>query len=139
MPPEQSSIEPPMPTSGGDDDLWGPLAVIEDTGTEFALSDRGILRITRDCTYLETPDAYLLLLWPEGRTTWDATTHRITFVNRSGDEVQLRSGQRIQLGGGGTSLQGPEAESVGDTQWVAPPHRSCVRIHQWRVGGIVDD
>ena len=140
---ESSPVQTPAgsasSTDMGEDDTWGPLTVIEDTGTEFALAPRGVLRITATCTYLETSDRVFLLLWPEGRTTWDAATRRITFTNLSGDEVELRSGQRIQPGGGGTSLEGPEAENGDGNQWVAPPHRSCVMIHQWRVGGIVDD
>ena len=139
-PTQSSATRAALPTGTGEDDIWGPLAVSEDSVIEFALAPAGVVWITQDCTYLRVRDGTLLMLvWPEGRTRWDSAAHRITFTNLSGQEVEVESGQRVRLGGGGTSLQGPEAESGDQTPWVAPPHRSCVMTHQWRVGGVLDD
>jgi hypothetical protein len=130
----------PVEPSASPVETWGPLAVIPPPdGTDLA-SNEGTLRITDACVYLEDPGGDLwLLVWPADRTTWSEESRSITFENFDGSVVTVVDGDRVGLGGGGSS----EAESgisgeewVRRIDWVAPPSSSCSLDLRFFVGGV---
>jgi hypothetical protein len=106
-------------------------------GTDLA-SLEGILRITDTCVLLDAPHEEVLLVWLADRTTWDPASRSITFVNFDGPVVTVRDGDRVGLGGSGSSagveggLSGPEW--IESRAWVARPNPACPLDHRWGVG-----
>ncbi|MEM8534711.1 MAG: hypothetical protein AAGF95_27965 [Chloroflexota bacterium] len=96
-----------------------PLVTWDASGTEIILqasAGTGILRITDNCVFLERSNQRTtLLIWPEP-TSWNEETQSITFVDLSGEQLELRDGDRITPGG--YSLR--EGFS-----FVVPPHPDC--------------
>jgi hypothetical protein len=134
--PSASPVEPSTSPVGS----WGPLAVIPPPdGTDLARNE-GTLRITDACVYLEDPGGDLwLLVWPADRTTWSEGSRSITFENLDGSVVVVVDGDRVVLGGGGSS----EAESgisgeewVRRIDWVAPPSSLCSLDQRFFVGVV---
>jgi hypothetical protein len=101
--------------------------------------NEGVLRITDRCTFLERGGERELLAWPAERTRWDPADRSITFQTRSGDEVTVRDGDDIVLGGGGSSrAEGGEtgAEWAAGLIWVAPPDPTCLVDVRWQISEV---
>ncbi len=117
---------------------WGPLAIVPAPQAVAEAQTTGILRITESCALLEEPEGALaLLIWPANRTTWVVEEGAIRFTNLDNSTVTLRDGERVSLGGGGSSLaEGgiPGDEFVRQTEWVSPPSPSCPNDVRWSVG-----
>lgn len=137
--PGTSSAETPYPSARAVD--WGPLAVERGATTRDAAIG-GRLSITDDCVLLvPEPSSEILLLWPMERTSWDAPSRTITFVNTDGSVIDLRDGMLVRMGGGGFS----EAEAdisiqewLGLRDWVKPPADTCIGIEAWYMGERID-
>ena len=95
-------------------DTWGPLAVVEDSGGMEALAT-GIVRIDRDCVYLDTPPRDLVLVWDADRTRWEPPGG-ILFETFGGEVVAIQNGQRLAFGGG---------DGNSSFEWVNAPDPGC--------------
>lgn len=107
------------------EDVWGPLTVSDDP-REMEAATGGIVRIDRECVYLEGPRVDTLLVWPEARTNWEPPG-AILFERNSGDVVLIQNGQRVALGGGGANEL---------FEWVNPPDPTCPS-EKWLVSDVV--
>ena len=108
------------PLADEPEETWGPLAVIEETGGMEARTE-GILRIDRECVYLDHGPETTLLVWPEKRTRW-VPPGGILLESLSGEVVAIRNGQRVAFGGGDQST----------FEWVNPPNPGCP-THHWLI------
>ncbi|MBI3748899.1 MAG: hypothetical protein HY262_08650 [Chloroflexi bacterium] len=117
--------------------MWGPLAVRPpEDGTDTARHE-GTLRITDTCVYLEAAGGELTLLtWPADRTTWNGTSHTITFANFDRTVVTIGDGDHVVLGGGGAESDISGEEWINEREWVAPPALSCSLDLRWAVGVV---
>lgn len=146
--PATSAIETTAPPTGSTPglepsaspaDTWGPLAVRPpEDGSDTGRAE-GTLRITDRCVYLDAAGKLTLLTWPADRTTWNSTSHTITFVNVDGTVVTIGDGEHVVLGGGGDSAaeSGISGEDwISGRDWVAPPASSCSLDTRWGVGAV---
>lgn len=112
----------------------GPLAVNESNGAEAR--NEGTLRITEGCVFLERGGEQQLLVWPADRARWDAVGGTITFTTVRNGELTLKSGDYVELGGGGSSeAEGgmiPQ-ERVETVTWVQRPADACLIDAWWFV------
>ena len=127
--------------AGAPVDPWGPLAV---TTTNLGMEARneGILVLTDRCAFLERGDERELLGWPSKQTSWSPETSEITFTRHTEDVLTLRDGQRVVLGGGGSSLaeDGLTGEQWADRmEWVAAPDPSCLVDVRWLVSDVLPE
>lgn len=104
--------------------IWGPLAVIEETGGMEARTE-GILRIDRDCVYLDHGPVETLLVWPEKRTLW-VPPGGILLESLTGEVVAIQNGQRVAFGGG---------HDQSTFEWVNPPDPGCPADH-WLISEV---
>ena len=117
---------------------WGPLAVASMDGAMQARNE-GTLVITERCVFLERDGEQALLIWPVDETAWSSATSEISFRRADGQSVTIRDGQRVVLGGGGSSAaeDGPDGPSwVGGMDWVAQPAPGCLRGAIWVVSDV---
>jgi hypothetical protein len=117
---------------------WGPLAVADAHGGGDALI-HGTIQISDDCVLLEEQGDEVLLVWPADRTRWDASSQRITFENGDGTGDTFSDGDRVVMGGGGSSLsEGGESseEWVLSIDWVDRPSEACLRDGRWFVAQV---
>lgn len=117
-----------------------PLAIAKGTSGDLALAG-GVLEITDRCVFLELGGNRTLLVWPEGRTSWDGRTRTIRFKQLNGIWVELRSGQPIAFGGGGSSdgEDGLSGEQwAARLSWEAPPARECLTKTRWFITDLSD-
>lgn len=98
---------------------------------------QGTIRVTDQCTFVDSGDFTLLLVWPADRTTWDADDQRVTLASLDGETVTWSDGDRMIVGGGGSSASelglSPE-QHVARMEWVAAPDSRCPAEHVWIVG-----
>lgn len=105
----------------------------------MAARNEGSLVITDRCTFLERGGEREFLTWPADQTVWDPTTASIAFRRPSGEVVTLRNGDRVVLGGGGSSRG---ENGLGGMQWtsrltsVAPPAPECLIDVRWEVSDV---
>lgn len=115
---------------------WGPLAVVASPdGFDEALIE-GRLQVTEQCVFLDEQGENVILVWPADRTTWNAGTRTITFQNLDGEAVTLGAGDKVRMGGGGSSINEdgvPNEEWAAGIEWVSPPAPSCVTETRWFV------
>lgn len=133
---------PSTPSGPGDtraDASWGPLAVIAaPDGGGQALAN-GTLRVTADCVTVETSEENTLLVWPADRTQWDSDRRNVLFRTSSNDWVRLKSGDRVIVGGSGSSAT--ETGITGDEwlarmDWISEPAKSCPMNTRWSVAEV---
>ena len=114
---------------------WGPSAVTDPDGGMYTLM-YGELIVEDKCVLLDEQGDEVLLVWPKGTTGWDVATRTIFFESSDGTVHELRDGDQLQLGGGGTSADegGLDKEAfLADTDWVSAPDASCLRDTVWGV------
>jgi hypothetical protein len=123
----------PSPSPGGE--VWGPLAVANLLEAPAARIE-GTLELTERCAFLiDLEGVRQVVVWPSDRTTWNAETRTITLRRLlTAETVELREGDQIEFGGGGSSvveggLSGDEWAAGFD--WVAPPVPECVTDVRW--------
>lgn len=117
---------------------WGPVAAFL-SPLQMDARNEGVLRITDRCTFLERGGEREFLAWPAERTRWNPDVASITFRTRSGNEVTVRDGDAIVLGGGGSSrAEGGDtgAEWAAGLLWVAPPDPACLGDVRWEVSEV---
>jgi hypothetical protein len=129
------------PSVGPSADPWGPLAV---TGTNAGMDARneGTLVLTEQCAFLERVGERELLVWPANQTSWSPATAEISFRRSEGQVMTVRHGQRIVLGGGGSSraedgLAGEEWASRID--WLVAPDPSCLVDVRFLVSDVLPE
>ena len=119
------------------EEVWGPLAVIDDDAVQDldAGTSPGRLIIGPDCVTLRvSKDTRLTLIWRDAETTWDPLLGQILFDDREEGLITLSDGDRIRLGG--ASLLPPDSPDQGAAQptWIVPPDASCPQerwvVHQ---------
>jgi hypothetical protein len=123
----------------GDSGSWGPLAVMT-TDSGMQARNEGTLVLTERCSFLERDGAREVLAWPSPQTTWLPESSTVSFTRSTGEIVELRTGQHVVLGGGGSSfaedgLSG-EQWAAGMT-WVASPDPSCLVDTRWSVSDVM--
>lgn len=126
--------------AAGCNQAMSPLAVAKGTSGDLALA-AGVLEITDNCVFLELAGERTLLVWPEHRTSWDGRTRTIKFQQLDGTWIELRSGQPIAFGGGGSSEveDGLSGEDwAARISWAAPPRRDCLADIRWMVTDVSD-
>lgn len=116
----------------------GPLALFR-SSVMMEARNEGILVVTDRCTFLERGDEREFLVWPADRTVWNPVTGTIEFRRLAGEVVIVRSGDRVVLGGGGSSraedgLTGPEW--VSRLTWIVPPAPECLVDLRWEVSDV---
>jgi hypothetical protein len=116
-------LVPPVPDEDPEA-AWGPLAVIEETGGMDARTE-GILRIDRECAYLDHGPQKTLLVWPEKRTRW-VPPGGILLEQFNGDVLAIQNGQRVAFGGG---------HDQSTFEWVNPPDPRCPADH-WLISEV---
>lgn len=130
---------PPRAPAGPNPALqWGPVAAFQ-SPLQMDARNEGVLRITDQCTFLERGGERSLLAWPAERTRWNAGAASISFRTRSGNEVTVRDGDEIVLGGGGSSRAeggGTGAEWASRLTWVSPPDASCLVDFRWEISEV---
>lgn len=117
---------------------WGPVAAFR-SPAQMDARNEGVLRITDRCTFLERGGDREFLAWPAERTRWNPDAASIAFRTRSGDEVTVRDGDQVVLGGGGSSrAEGGDtgAEWAAGLVWVAPPDPTCLVDLRWEVSEV---
>ena len=117
---------------------WGPLAVADAQGGGEALI-HGTIQIGDDCVLLDEQGEEVLLVWPVDRTRWDASSQRIAFENVDGARNTFSDGDRVVMGGGGSSLgEGGESseEWISSIDWVDRPSEACLRDVRWFVANV---
>jgi len=105
---------------------FGPMAVVDLASGRDARAE-GVIYAGRDCVTL---DGDTLLVWSRS-TTWARADG---WIDSEGTIV--RSGDRVVLGGHGTSLTPAELEAI---DWVQPPAESCLGDEStgvWFVNGV---
>ncbi len=129
------------PSAAPSGDPWGPLAV---TATNAGMDARneGTLVLTEQCAFLERAGERELLVWPANQTSWSPATAEISFRRSDGQVVAMRHGQRIVIGGGGSSraedgLAGEEWASRID--WLVVPDPSCLVDVRFLVSDVLPE
>jgi hypothetical protein len=125
-------------TPGAVEARWGPLAVFR-SNAAMAARNEGRLLVTDRCTFIERDDEREFLAWPADRTVWDPAIAAIVFRRFSGEVVTVRTGDRVVLGGGGSSraedgLSG--AQWASRLNWVVPPVPECLVAVRFEVSDI---
>jgi hypothetical protein len=120
---------------------WGPLAVTP-TNAGMAARNEGTLVLTEQCTFLERAGERELLVWPANQTSWSPATAEISFRRSEGQVMTMRHGQRIVLGGGGSSraedgLDGEEWASRID--WLVAPDPGCLVDVRFLVSDVLPE
>ena len=129
-----------MQDADEDNKDWGPLAVAQGgaSGDEGLLE--GTLQIGDTCVTVETAGEQVVVIWPSDSTTWNATANTVTYgATDSGSDVVLRSGDEVQVGGGGWSAnesEGDPAEWAGSTEWVNEPADACLTEVRFFLGEL---
>jgi hypothetical protein len=96
----------------------------------------GTLSIDDNCVTAEMAGQRMLLVWPSDSTRWDAAAETITYgATDDGSEVVLRSGDKIQAGGGGWSAAEDEADSW-PSDWVNEPSDECLTEVRFFLGTL---
>ena len=102
--------------------------------------ENGILRIEEECVTIEGPGGRVLVVWPSDSTQWDAAAETITYgATDDGSEVVLRSGDELNIGGGGWAAgedEGDPAEWAGSTVWVNEPADECLTDVRFFLGEL---
>lgn len=117
---------------------WGPLAVFR-SAAAIAPRNEGLLVVTDRCTFIERDGDREFLAWPADRTTWDPAIASIVFRRFSGEVVAVRNGDRVVLGGGGSSRL---EDGLGGAQWasrlawVVPPALECLVDVRFEVSDV---
>lgn len=105
----------PMPPTG-------PLAIVEPQPGSPQARNEGVLEITDECVRLVHPDGTsTLVIWVRGSVTWNATDRSIAVTIPDGDDLTLRNGDAVVLGGGG----GPADTLESAGSWVRRPGEAC--------------
>lgn len=125
-----------------EDPSWGPLAVVApDSGGGDALI-HGTVHMTDTCVLLNEQGDDVLLLWPADRTSWDAEKRRVIFdEDANGSTTTIGNGDKVSLGGGGSSVDEggvPSDTFMDSVEWAASPNPSCVTDVRWAVGSVVE-
>jgi hypothetical protein len=104
---------PFLPPDPRPEEIWGPLAVVENAGGMEALTE-GIVRIDQDCAYLDHGPEKTLLVWPANRTRWQPPGS-IVFERLDGERLVIENGHQYAFGGGSKPV----------VDWVNKPNLSC--------------
>jgi len=75
-------------------------------------------------------------VWPADRTRWDPSSRSITVETIDGIRITFSDGDRVVVGGGGSSLAegGQNSEEwASSMDWVRRPSDSCLRDIRWFV------
>ena len=127
------------PATGADED-WGPLAVARGGASGMEAGLEGTLRIDDRCVTVEMGGERILVVWPSDSTRWDDAAKTITYgATDDESEVVLRSGDKVQVGGGGWSeaeSEGDPAEWAGSTDWVNEPADECLTDVRFFLGTL---
>lgn len=127
--------------AGGSADPWRPLAVMT-TNAGMQARNEGNLVLTEQCAFLEREGERELLVWPSKQTNWSPETSEIVFTRHTGEVITMRDGQRVVLGGGGSSRaeDGLTGEQWADRiEWVAAPDSSCLVDVRWLVSDVMPE
>lgn len=114
---------------------WGPLAVVDSSGSGEALI-QGTIRISDGCVLLDERGEMVLLVWPIDRVDWNETTQVVSLSVADG-VVELVDGVKVSMNGGGSSLSegGQSGEAfLSSVDWVSRPAPECVTDTRWFVG-----
>jgi hypothetical protein len=120
---------------------WGPIAAARGSAGDLALTS-GTLEITDRCTFLASGDRRMLLVWPAERTSWNPGTGVIRLTSLNGQTIDLRHGQQVALGGGGSSRaeDGLGADAwAASFDWVSRPAQECISDERWSITDVVLD
>lgn len=120
---------------------FGPLAVSDFVGGDQAVIS-GSIQITDDCVLLDERGESVLLVWPQGRTTWDNQEAAVLFVGPSGEQGTFRDGDAATFSGGGSSTDedGTTAEDfLASVVWISEPNRNCLVDNRWFISDLVID
>lgn len=130
-----------MAGCSGRSESWGPLAVMT-TDNGMQAHDEGTLVLTERCSFLERDGERKLLAWPTPQTRWLPASSAVSFTRGTGEVVELRTGQHVVLGGGGSSVA-EDGLSGGQwaagITWVASPDPSCLVDDRWSVSDVLPD
>jgi hypothetical protein len=99
----------------------------------------GTLVITDRCTFLERAGQREFLAWPADQTAWDPRTASISFRTRFGETFTRWNGDRVVLGGGGSSRGEDGLDGMqwaARLTWVAPPAPECLLDNRWEVSDV---
>jgi hypothetical protein len=105
----------------------------------MAARNEGFLVVTDRCTFIERDGDREFLAWPADRTTWDPAIAAIVFRRFSGEVVTVRNGDRVVLGGGGSSRA---EDGLGGAQWasrlnwIVPPMPECLVDVRFEVSDV---
>ena len=135
-------LTPPVRSPSEGDTRWGPIAAVNvgESNMQLEALLAGTIRITDSCVFVE--DAVgdqIFLVWPSDRTRWDPSTRAVLLADTAGTIAALRDGQRVSLGGGGSSVGEGGLGGIGwaiGLDWASlPPDGTCDMDARW----FVDD
>jgi hypothetical protein len=124
-------------------DRFGPLAVIEDSGggQSDALGGSGRVIINQRCVELDVQGARRLLAWRSGDVRWDSATRSIVFTSRGEQPIIISNGTNITAGGEELATDDPAGGGnaiVAGVRWLAAPDDHCSTdvfiVHSIRTG-----
>lgn len=117
-------------------DRYGPLAIYQGGAGDDGRTE-GEVRVSNDCVFLSSSAGDLLLIWPEGSTSWSESDATIEFDNPDGSGLaEIRDGDRLVLSGGGTTIKREWSNWVDSLVWVVKPDPSCESPATWAVSGV---
>ena len=132
---DQASTEAP-------EGVWGPLAVVSSGDGSDAALIAGTIRVSNGCVLLDEQGSDVLLVWPADRTSWDPVNEVVSIESLEGTTVELRDGDSVTFGGGGSSAaEGGQSagEFLASVSWISEPELSCVTETRWFIGEVVDE
>jgi hypothetical protein len=124
-------------------DRFGPLAVIEDTGggQSDALGGTGLVIIDQRCVELDVQGTRRLLAWRSGDVRWDSVARSIVFTSRGEQPIVISNGTNITAGGEDLATDDPAGggnATVAGVRWLAAPDDQCSTdvfiVHSIRTG-----
>jgi hypothetical protein len=129
--------------NGPEQDRFGPLAVIEDSGggQSDALGGTGRVIIGERCVELDVQGNRRLLAWRSGDVRWDSVARSIVFASRGERPIIIRNGTNITAGGEALPTDDPTGggnRTVAGVRWLAAPDDQCSTdvfiVHSIRTG-----
>lgn len=130
------------PSGGPEQEGYGPLAVVEDTGggRSDALGGTGTVAVTAHCVELDIRGKRRLLVWRSIDVRWDPAARAVVFSPEGGDAVVIGDGATVTVGGEDLSTSDPAAGTPGaGIRWLAGPDDRCSPdgfvVHSVRTAG----
>lgn len=134
---DQQDSHPKQATSPSSAEEWGPLAVHQSGNAVPDHTVSGTLRIGPDCVTFEEK-AGALIIWPSGRTKWNADTGTITLESALDKEkrqpVVLEDGDTVVFRGFEKIPPESEVRDIDKLDWVNPPEPTCRSDHRVFIG-----